>query len=45
VVCFLVWVISAAFGPRVMLIAENLCPRQQLLVLQRRLSLPEPPGG
>ena len=33
---FLVWVIAAAFRPRVRLIAENLCLRQQLLVLQRR---------
>ena len=33
---FLVWAIAAAFGPRVRLIAENLCLRQQLLVLQRR---------
>jgi putative transposase len=36
VVRFLVWAISAAFRPRVLLIAENLCLRQQLLVLQRR---------
>jgi hypothetical protein len=36
VVRFLVWAISAAFRPRVVLIAENLCLRQQLLVLQRR---------
>ena len=33
---FLVWAISAAFRPRVLLIAENLWLRQQLLVLQRR---------
>ena len=36
VVRFLVWAISAAFRPRVLLIAENLWLRQQLLVLQRR---------
>jgi hypothetical protein len=36
VVRFLVWAIAAAFRPRVRLIAENLCLRQQLLVLQRR---------
>jgi hypothetical protein len=36
VVRFLVWAISAAFRPRVLLIAENLCLRQQLLVLHRR---------
>jgi len=36
VVRFLVWAIAAAFRPRVWLIAENLCLRQQLLVLQRR---------
>jgi hypothetical protein len=36
VVRFLVWAISAAFRPRVVLIAEHLCLRQQLLVLQRR---------
>jgi hypothetical protein len=36
VVRFLVWTISTAFGPRVMLIAENLCLRQRLLVLRRR---------
>ena len=33
---FLVWAIAAAFRPRMRLIAENLCLRQQLLVLQRR---------
>jgi hypothetical protein len=36
VVRFLVWAIAAAFRPRVRLIAENLCLRQQLLILQRR---------
>jgi putative transposase len=38
---FLVWVISAALRPKALLIAENLCLRQQLLVLQRRR--PQPP--
>jgi hypothetical protein len=33
---FPVWAISVAFRPRVLRIAENLCLRQQLLVLQRR---------
>jgi hypothetical protein len=36
VVRFLVWVIAAAFTPRVRLMVENLCLRQQLLVLHRR---------
>jgi hypothetical protein len=36
VVHFLVWVISAALKPKALLVAENLCLRQQLLVLQRR---------
>jgi len=36
VVRFLVWAISAAFRPGVLLIAEKLCLRQQPLVLQRR---------
>jgi IrrE N-terminal-like domain len=35
---FLVLVIAAIFKPRALLIAENLCPRRQLLVLQRRAS-------
>ena len=34
---FLVWIISAAVKPKALLVAENLCLRQQLLVLQRRL--------
>ena len=38
---FLVWAISAALRPRALLVAENVCLRQQLGVLQRRLSLPE----
>ena len=33
---FLVCVISAAFRPKALLIAESLCLRQQLLVLQRK---------
>jgi hypothetical protein len=33
---FLVWTISAAVKPKGLLVAENLCLRQQLLVLQRR---------
>ena len=40
VVRFLVSAIAAAFEPRVRLIAENLCLRQQLLVLQRRYPRP-----
>jgi hypothetical protein len=32
---FLVWVILAALTPRALLVAENLCLRQQLGVLQR----------
>ena len=32
---FLVWAILAALKPKVLLVAENLCLRQQLLVLQR----------
>ena len=33
---FLVWAISAALRPRALLVAENVCLRQQLGVLQRR---------
>jgi hypothetical protein len=33
---FLVWAILAALRPKALLAAENLCLRQQLLVLQRR---------
>ena len=33
---FLIWIISAAVKPKALLVAENLCLRQQLLVLQRR---------
>ena len=32
----LVLAIGAIFGPKALLIAENLCLRQQLVVLQRR---------
>src|SRR6516225_2085649 len=32
---WLLWAIAAAMRPRVLLIADNLCLRQQLLVLQR----------
>jgi len=38
---FLLRAMAAALGPRAQLIAENLCLRQQLLVLQRRR--PQPP--
>jgi len=37
--CFL-WAIAAAVRPKVLLIADNLCLRQQLLVLQRRKPRP-----
>ena len=33
---FLVWANLAALRPKALLVAENLCLRQQLLVLQRR---------
>jgi hypothetical protein len=36
----LLWVIAAAVRPKVLLIADNLCLRQQLLVLQRRKPRP-----
>jgi len=36
----LLWTIVAAMRPRVLLIADNLCLRQQLLVLQRRKPRP-----
>jgi hypothetical protein len=32
----LLWGITAVFGPTLLLIADNLCQRQQLLVLHRR---------
>jgi len=37
--CFL-WAIAAAVQPKALLIADNLCLRQQLLVLQRRMPRP-----
>jgi hypothetical protein len=40
VVRFLVWAISAVLKPRALLVAENLCLRQQLLVLQGRCPQP-----
>jgi putative transposase len=36
----LLWTIAAAVRPKVLLIADNLCLRQQLLVLQRRKPRP-----
>ena len=36
----LLWVFAAAMRPRLLLIADNLCLRQQLLVLQRRKPRP-----
>ena len=36
----LLWAIAAAIRPKVLLIADNLCLRQQLLVLQRRNQRP-----
>ena len=42
---FRVWAISAAFRPRVLLIVENLCLRQQRLVLQRRHPQPQLRNG
>ena len=37
----LLWAIAAIFRPKTLLIAENLCLRQQLLVLQRRYPRPQ----
>ena len=37
---FLLWAILAALKPKALLVAENLCLRQQLLVLQRRPARP-----
>jgi len=37
---WLLWAIAAAMRPRLLLIADNLCLRQQLLVLQRRKPRP-----
>jgi hypothetical protein len=36
VLYFLVWAILAVFRPKTLLVAENLCLLQRLLVLQRR---------
>jgi hypothetical protein len=38
---FLLWAILAALKPKALVVAENLCLRQQLLVLQRRQPRPE----
>ena len=35
-VCWIVWAVSALLKPKASLMVENLCLRQQLLVLQRR---------
>src|SRR5262245_24155731 len=37
---YLLWAFAAAMRPRLLLIADNLCLRQQLLVLQRRQPRP-----
>ena len=37
---WLLWAFAAAMRPRVLLVADNLCLRQQLLVLQRRKPRP-----
>jgi hypothetical protein len=37
---FLLWAILAALKPKALLVAENLCLQQQLLVLQRRQPRP-----
>ena len=42
---FLVWAISAALRPRALLVAENVCLRQQLGVLQRRHRQPRLRNG
>jgi heme exporter protein D len=42
---FLVWAISAALRPRALLIAENVCLRHQLGVLQRRHRQPRLRNG
>jgi hypothetical protein len=36
----LLWAMAAAVRPKALLIADNLCLRQQLLVLQRRIPQP-----
>src|SRR5262249_55194901 len=40
VVRLLVWAIAAAFRPKALLVVENLCLPQQLIVLQRRCPQP-----
>jgi putative transposase len=40
-----VWAISAALRPKALLVAENLCLRQQLLVLQRKHPMPRLRNG
>jgi hypothetical protein len=40
----LLWVIAAAIRPKVLLVADNLCLRQQLVVLQRRTGSRDPAG-
>src|SRR5262249_9728654 len=40
VVRLLVWAIAVAFKPKALLVAEDLCLRQQLIVLQRRCPQP-----
>ena len=37
---WLLWAFAAAMRPRVLLVADNLCLRQQLAVLQRRTPRP-----
>jgi len=37
---WLLWAFAAAMRPRVLLVADNLCLRQQLVVLQRRTPRP-----
>jgi hypothetical protein len=36
----LLWAVAAAVQPKALLIVDNLCLRQQLLVLQRRMPRP-----
>src|SRR6516165_7373949 len=40
----LLWVIAAAIRPKALLVADNLCLRQQLVVLQRRTPRPRLEG-
>jgi hypothetical protein len=41
----LLWVIAAAIRPKALLVADNLCLRQQLVVLQRRMPRPRLEGA